>query len=62
MLDCPRLGLLFQPFLAALLDLTLTALTGSVSEVDETWFSEAADEFLATWTLLRALARRKRHC
>jgi len=35
------------------MDLTLTALTGSVNEVDETWFSEAADEFLATWTLLR---------
>jgi len=40
------------------MDLTLTALTGSVNEVDETWFSEAADEFLATWTLLRACACR----
>ena len=46
-----------QAFLQALMDLSITALTSSRTEVDETLLAEAADEFLAAWTLLCTSAR-----
>jgi hypothetical protein len=44
-----------QPFVACVVGLTVAALTrSSGADADETWTDEAADELLATWSLLCA--------